>query len=946
MNLDFFLSMSLKRLISRLGLTALFLLSASLAVGVVACVPIFAGAVSRRIIQQELGLLKEAVPISPFTVRFYASPTARRPLSLDDVDRYRGWLADLLIRHTGVPAQAAYTEVHSPRYDLIPREGDTRYTEAYVDRVFVVWADRIEEHAQAKAGAPFGTGATPEAMSVWVDQRYLDELGLEIGEQYEIGDAYDRTQPRVRVQIAGVWEPRDPAATFWWYVEPMWHYESMFLTSRQQYEQHILPALPYGAKFISWRYVLDDNKINLARAEYYIEGLEQAKQDASGELPGGALDQSPSYSLTRGQERKTALSVILLGFSVPLLVIIVSFMSAVSSTLARLQAQEVAMWTSRGGKRNQILFVSLLETIIALIVSLPLGLLVGLALAHLLGYSQGFLQFTVRQPLAVSLASVDWRLCAAVLLIALVARLVPIWLNSRRTILAQEREAARPHVILQASRVLLVALLSVVVFYAYQQLAQVGNLGLLSWQPGEQTFDPLLLLAPSLFLLTMPLILTELFAVLVRPLAWFAKFLPSTALYLGALDLGREGKHYRTPIYMLILCLSLGVFYASLAKSADTWLLDRRRYEIGSDLLYSPRGTSIVAGQFSKVDEEPDFYQVASSIPTSEYEQVEGIEAATPVGEYEASVAIPGEFSFVRLLAIERLSFPRVAYYRPDYASESLGALMNRLGARRDGILIPKELADRLLLAEGDRIQLNVLVDRETRHAFEFMVMGAFDYFPTMFPKEASVFVANLEYMQSQTAGVLPHGVWMRTSDDVDGKEVALDVIRHTHVIPERTVALETILAHDRARLERVGIFGVLTVCFVAGTLLSAFILLVHSTASMRGRSLRFAVLQAMGLTRGKVMGTILAEYLGVLVYSIVAGIGLGIAGAYLYVPFFPLSDAAELPIPPFIPLIDRDGALIIAVVMAAVLVLAEGAAIVHLMHTKIFGVLRMGTRE
>jgi hypothetical protein len=31
---------------------------------------------------------------------------------------------------------------------------------------------------------------------------------------------------------------------------------------------------------------------------------------------------------------------------------------------------------------------------------------------------------------------------------------------------------------------------------------------------------------------------------------------------------------------------------------------------------------------------------------------------------------------------------------------------------------------------------------------------------------------------------------------------------------------------------------------------------------------------------------------------------------------------------------------------MAAILVLAEGAAIVRLMRSKIFGVLRMGTRE
>ena len=130
-------------------------------------------------------------------MRFSASPTARRPLNLEDADRYRGWLADLLIRRTGVPAQEAYTEVHSPRYDLIPREDDSRYTEPYVDRVFVVWADRIEEQVQVQTGAPFGDAAGPETMSVWVNRRYLDERGLEVGERYEIGDAYDATRPRV-----------------------------------------------------------------------------------------------------------------------------------------------------------------------------------------------------------------------------------------------------------------------------------------------------------------------------------------------------------------------------------------------------------------------------------------------------------------------------------------------------------------------------------------------------------------------------------------------------------------------------------------------------------------------------------------------------------------------------------------------------------------------------
>ena len=54
MNVDFYLAMSIKRLTSRMGLTLLFVLSASLAVGVAACVPIFAGGLVAHLVERYL----------------------------------------------------------------------------------------------------------------------------------------------------------------------------------------------------------------------------------------------------------------------------------------------------------------------------------------------------------------------------------------------------------------------------------------------------------------------------------------------------------------------------------------------------------------------------------------------------------------------------------------------------------------------------------------------------------------------------------------------------------------------------------------------------------------------------------------------------------------------------------------------------------------------------
>ena len=113
--------------------------------------------------------------------------------------------------------------------------------------------------------------------------------------------------------------------------------------------------------------------------------------------------------------------------------------------------------------------------------------------------------------------------------------------------------------------------------YGYRQLVQRGLVGLSGWQEQDLLRDPLLLLAPTLFLFTAPLVASEIFVLLVRPLALIGRLLPSVTGYLGLVSLGREGGQYRTPTYLLVLCLSLGVFYASLAKSADIWDGSRAR---------------------------------------------------------------------------------------------------------------------------------------------------------------------------------------------------------------------------------------------------------------------------------------------------------------------------------------------------------------------------------
>lgn len=935
-----------RRLLSRFGLTLLFISTSALAVGLVTSVPIFAGSVSARIIQQELGMFNSARQhLRPVTARFYASATASRPLDIAEGERVRGWLAQSLLHHVGIPIEAVFMEVHSPRYDLMPAKGDTHYDARVLDAVYVVYADQVGQRLRLIDGSPFGVIADGEVLNVWIPGRYAEELNLRVGDRFVVGDAYDAAKGSAEVLIAGVWERQYPEELFWWYTDTLWDTDGLLLTTQQQFEQHIYPNLPSQTQSIAWQFILNDHRMNLSQAERYIAGFEMIQREVGTRLPRGGMSRAPTEYLLRGQQRKEALTVILLAFSIPLMAIILYTVSALSTALVRFQAQEIAMLASRGGTRLQITLFSLLETIIMTVMALPLGLGIALLLARLLGYSTSFLQFEVRSPLPVYLESADWRLIALTLGTIVLARLVPTWSSAGHSIITQERQSARWRWALGTMRLLVMAVLASVTFYSYYRLNQVGTLALISWERDSPSHDPLLLAAPSLFFLIVPLFLSELFAGLIRPVAWVGQMARSTALYLGLQDLGREGLQYRASTYMLIFCLSLGVFYASLAKTADTWLVDRRRYEIGCDLLYNPRGVHIVAGRFGKVDTESDFYEPAHSIPWSEFGRVAGVEAVSPVADHEAAI-LGMRAPFVRLLAVDRLTFPDVAYFRADYATEPLGLLMNRLGTQQEGLLMPSTLLSELSLSVGDRIKLSVLVDQEVREPYDFVIVGAFDYFPTMFPEVAPVAVANMAYLQSQSGGLLPYGVWMRTQPEVDGAELIQQIIRHTRVIPERVVNLHDLFEIDRTRLERVGLFGVLSICFLSGTLLAIMGLLVQNAAAMRRRSLRFAVLQAVGLSRGGLLLMILIEYIAVLFYGVFFGLGLGIIGARLYVPFYRLTEKAAIPIPPYIPLIDNERAALMALAMAAALVVLQGMVLWRLVRIRVFETLRLGTRE
>lgn len=932
-----FLLLAFRRLASKPLLSLLLVLNVALSVGITVGIPVFSGAVSMRILQQEIDARSRIRGWPMFSVRVSARPTARAPLSIEQAAVRRDWLLELLKKALHLPVTSVHVEVQSPMHRLAPREGDETYSTEYLAGVQVVYVADAEAHITILEGAPFQEGSDPAELAIWVEHSFAQDLGIQLGDRFDLGDLFSSWGETIPVAVAGLWVANDPADHFW-PESPRSHFDGRFLVTADQFSAFILADAESYPENVSWYYVFDDRRVRLDRADQYIAGLQLVSREAQRQLPDGRLDLDPGEDLLRGQRRKQSLSVVLFGFSIPLLVILAYAISSLAETQSRLHEEEASMMVSRGSTPWQLLFVSAAESVAVVLAAIPIGIALALLLAHLLGYATGFLSFGLGEPLSVSLISATWTPMLVILGISIGIRLRVTWRDRRRTLIAYERSYTRPTLLRSVTHFFYLVLLILVTVYAYRQLATRGAI-LTSLDALDPRNDPLVLLAPTLFIFTAPLIASEAFTWLIYPLSLLGRFLPWTSGYLASTNLVRAGGRYRGAIYRLTLSLTLGVFYASVARSADIWLVESLQHRYGADLvikLTEEQGDRF--GAFGGDSSEP---LEVSMVSSDVYRTVGGVLAATRVAEFEATLQPPTGVPYFRLFAVERLSFPEVAYFRSDYARVSLGELMNRLAQVPQGILLPYSVAAKSGLGLGDRVSINVKVADDTRLRFDAEIVGLLSFFPTSYPDQNPVLVANMDYLE-MNFGLLPHDVWMKLERGADTDTVSQGV--NQLGVPLRDIKdLNQALVQESSRLERTGVFGLLSFCFVAGAALSVADVLVYTTSMLRQRSLQHAVMRALGLEGSAVFTSVVLEQAVSLFYGIAVGVVCGVICALLYGPYFPLGDGTNPPVPPFTPYVDWPRTWWIALTTGAALLLAQVVVVHQLMRTHLSQVLRMG---
>jgi putative ABC transport system permease protein len=962
------LILAARRLWSHRLLMLCMLVGLVTAVGLLSSIPLYADAVQHRLLQGELTEAGTHRPPFSFLWRYLGAwHGAVEWADYAPVDEYLSRQAPDSI---GLPLESLVRHVKTDNLRLFAAAD----SEAFADRDPLAWISLgfitgLEDHVELLAGAFPSPQAPGEDIEVLVSWALAEQMGLQVGERFVLfGSGDDGAQ--IPVRIAGLWRPLDTAesqttgadgdqatgGTFWFY-QPQ-SFDEVLLTSDVAFADQVVPELESPIALAAWYQVFDGSRVRSGDVPGLLGQVTTAESRTAALLADTTLDVSPVEALQAYRGAARSLTVVLSVFSIPIIALILYFVALVAGLVVRRGQAEIAILRSRGTTRLQVLLIYLLEGLLVGAAGLAGGLALGRWLAQLMGRSRTFLDPALvaglgQAPLPIVITPTALRYALLGVGLAVLALLIPALVASRHTIVTFRWERARALLLPLWQRYFLDFLLLIPPLYGWYLLREQDSL-LPVYQssslPTDPFSNPLLFLVPALFCFSLALLFLRLFPWLMRILAWLAGWLPGTTLLLTLRQLARSAAQYTGPLLLLSLTLSLATFTASMAVTLDKHLWDQVYYQVGADLRVAEMGQSteepdqpgLLGEQTRPPAGEDDEGPRWLFLPVSAHLQVPGVQAAARVGNYGVTSNIGGRQETGRFLGIDRIDLPAVAFFRNDFAGgQALAGLMNRLAADRTHLLVSQGFMARYGLAVGDPLRLTIGVAGDFQE-IEFVVAGPLDLFPTLYPQDGPFFVGSLEYVYEQLGGTYPYDVWLAASPGTSG-QVIMEGISDLGISVAATFDAPETIAAEQTRPERQGLFGLLSVGFLAAATLTVLGFLVYAIVSFQRRFIELGTLRALGLSVGQMAGYLVGEQALLILIAGVVGTALGIWASVLFIPYLQVGTSKADLIPPFAVQIAWEQLWTIYAVFGVMFVIAVVVLVVLLVRIKIFEAVKLG---
>jgi putative ABC transport system permease protein len=970
------LLIAVRRIVAQRWLALATVLGLIAAITLIMSIPLYADAVYYRVLQEELARAGQGVKGDPqaFAFVFRNIGSIYGVKEWDEITPVDAYLSGPAAEQLGLPVKEIIRYAKTDNFRLFPANVSQSYasTQEPLEWVSFGALEQFADHVTWVEGAPPAPASADPAdpIEVAISGVLADALGIQVGEEFltfrNMETEAGTRAVQLPVRVSGVWAPIDPDDSFWFYRPRA--FDTQLMVPHPTFEGRLASLLEDEVALIAWYWVVDGANVTAATAPQLVARIDQITQRAATLLPNTRLDSSPYDALQKYQTQARVLTVLLYAFSIPIVALLLAFIGLVVGLAVGRQRNEIAVLRSRGATALQIAAVALLEATVLGLIALAIAAPLSVWVAQAFGATRSFLNFSLDSGLRIQVTANPVQIGLIAVGVTLLAQVLPSIGAARHTIVSYKQELARTVARPWWQRAWLDVLLLIPAVYGIYLVRQQGTILTPEGTSAGDIFEnPLLILLPALVALALTLLILRLLPLLMAAIAWIAARTNSVGFLLATRYLAREPGLYSTPLVLLMLTLGLSVFTASLAQTLDNHLYDQSYYTIGADAQLVELGAASEAGEstFGSVGfqatgsaeatpapaatEESSITEITGPewvfIPVTEHLNVTEIEAAARVGEFEGAVQLQDRWQSIQVAGIDRIDFPKVAFWRADFASASLGALMNSLALASDGVLLERAFMRQQGLRVGDTLQLRLNAAVNASKGTPVRIMGDFRYWPTWYsPAEENtpLMVANLDWLFEQTGGERPYDVWIKTKPTTDFEQMVAD-LRNFEITVLDYRAAPMRIAEELRRPERQGLFGVLSVGFLASALLTVLGFLLYALFSFRRRFIELGTLRAIGLSTRQLAIFLSCELAFLILLGLGAGTGIGALISELFIPYFQVGSGPTANIPPFTVEIAWFAVTRLYLLFGVLFFVAFVVLIVLLMRMKIFQAIKLG---
>jgi len=667
-----------------------------------------------------------------------------------------------------------------------------------------------------------------------------------------------------------------------------------------------------------------------------VNRINRTERGANELLPNLWLSISPKEALQKYSKDAQVLRIMLYAFAIPVIGLTIAFISLVSRLSTEQARNEIAIIRSRGGTVTQVLSFTFLDGLILGLISLGLSFPISSWITQRIGMTRGFSDFTgnLLQRNGFSQGSIVIGLHGILIFISML--ILSNFKIAKHTIITQRSELGREMTPPWWQRFWVDFLLFIPAAYGAYLLQKQGSLALIGTDglSSDPFRNPLLFLVPSLGILSISLFSLRIIKPLMKFLEIIVNKTSQVGLVIALRNIARQSAKYHTPLLILILTMSLYTYTVSLAETFDHHLVAQEYYRLGGDIHFFDPGDSTQSGSNIRWD----FF------PVDEYTKIPGVSSAARLGRYSAQIETARIQVKGIYIGIDRLSFPKTAYWRDDFSNQSLGNLMNKLAENPSHVLVNTAFLDENGLHIGDSIQGTIKTyNQQTQVTFK--IAGSFDYFPTWYPEQGPLLVGNLDYLFENTFGTFPYFAILKTETGIDPMSVEKEQLRglDQRIRPVDWETPTQNINKIQSSPERQGLIGFLYIGFLTTVLLTMLAFILHLVFSYQQRTVELGILRAGGLSNIQMISILFWEFTFLLLLGGSIGTALGLFTSKIFIPYMQIGDGQAANIPPFQVLIPWASISQIYWLFGGLFILSLILSVLLLRRIKIFEVIKLG---